>query len=98
MSQFDSNVRPSRVSAISGYRPPTASELYELDSFAGERLLALAASLRDQGHGNRQTYSAKVFIPLTRLCRDVCAYCTFAQRPHEATSAYLSRGEVLAIA
>jgi FO synthase len=44
------------------------------------------------------TYSRKVFIPLTRLCRDVCHYCTFASTPHAVGSAYLSRDEVLAIA
>ena len=62
-------------------------------------LMAEAAALRDQGHGRLLSYSRKVFIPLTRLCRDVCHYCTFAdQRPRAGTPAYLSPEEVLAIA
>jgi FO synthase len=48
--------------------------------------------------GSVVTYSRKVFIPLTRLCRDVCHYCTFATTPQNAGQAYLSREQVLAIA
>ena len=44
-------------------------------------LMQTAASLRDQVHGRLISYSRKVFIPLTQLCRDVCHYCTFAQVP-----------------
>ena len=58
-------------------------------------LLAAAASQRDQGHGQIVTYSRKVFIPLTRLCRDVCGYCTFATTPRRAGAPYLSPDEVL---
>jgi FO synthase len=61
-------------------------------------LMAEAARLRDLGHGRVITYSRKVFIPLTRLCRDVCSYCTFAQHPRKTRAAYLSPDEVLAIA
>ncbi len=61
-------------------------------------LMAEAARLRDQGHGRLISYSRKVFIPLTRLCRDVCHYCTFAETPHASRPAYLSPDEVLAIA
>ncbi len=57
-----------------------------------------AASLRDAGHGPVVSYSRKVFIPLTKLCRDVCHYCTFAERPHSSRSPYLSPDDVLAIA
>src|SRR5216683_1584726 len=59
-------------------------------------LIAEAAALRDRRHGRVISYSRKVFIPLTKLCRDVCHYCTFAERPGRA--AYLSPDEVLAIA
>ncbi len=61
-------------------------------------LLATATSLRDQVHQNRISYSRKVFIPLTQLCRDVCHYCTFAQPPRPGQRAYLTRDEILAIA
>src|SRR5258705_12697920 len=61
-------------------------------------LMAEAARLRDLGHGNIVSYSRKVFIPLTRLCRDSCRYCTFVRGPRGVASAYLSPEEVLAIA
>ena len=61
-------------------------------------LVVAAGRLRDEGHGRRISYSRKVFIPLTHLCRDVCRYCTFAERPRAGRSAYLSSDEVLAIA
>ena len=61
-------------------------------------LIDAAGRLRDEGHGRHLSYSRKVFIPLTHLCRDVCHYCTFAERPRARQSAYLSPDEVLAIA
>jgi len=61
-------------------------------------VLAAAAALRDQGHGRLISYSRKVFIPLTHLCRDVCHYCTFAHAPRTGEPAYLSPEQVLAIA
>ena len=61
-------------------------------------LIDAAGRLRDEGHGRHLSYSRKVFIPLTHLCRDVCHYCTFAERPRAGQSAYLSADEVLAIA
>jgi FO synthase len=61
-------------------------------------LMAGAGQLRDRGHGRLISYSRKVFIPLTHLCRDVCHYCTFAERPRAGQPAYLSPDQVLAIA
>ena len=61
-------------------------------------LIDAAGRLRDEGHGRHVSYSRKVFIPLTHLCRDVCHYCTFAERPRAGRRAYLSPDEVLAIA
>src|ERR1700723_254792 len=61
-------------------------------------LIVAAGRLRDEGHGRNLSYSRKVFIPLTHLCRDVCHYCTFAERPRARRSAYLSADEVLAVA
>ena len=78
--------------------------LAETEAFAlGEEaplpaLTAAAAALAERGHGRRVSYSRKVFIPLTKLCRDVCHYCTFAEAPQRGKRAYLSREEVLAIA
>ena len=61
-------------------------------------LMARARSIRDRAHGTRVTFSPKVFIPLTMLCRDKCGYCTFAQPPARLESPYLTPDEVLAIA
>ncbi len=61
-------------------------------------LVALAGAARDEAHGRRVTFSPKVFIPLTMLCRDRCGYCTFAKAPARLTSPYLTPEEVLAIA
>jgi len=61
-------------------------------------LLAAAAARRDAAHGGFVSYSRKVFIPLTQLCRDVCHYCTFAQAPKKGERAYLTREQVLDIA
>jgi 7,8-didemethyl-8-hydroxy-5-deazariboflavin synthase CofH subunit/7,8-didemethyl-8-hydroxy-5-deazariboflavin synthase CofG subunit len=63
-----------------------------------EELTAAARAVRDQHHANRVTYSPKVFIPLTMLCRDRCAYCTFAKPPARLAQPYLDIDQVLAIA
>jgi len=63
-----------------------------------ERLQSVAAQLRDLGSGDRITYSRKVFIPLTMLCRDHCHYCTFAKPPARLEAPFLMQEEVLAIA
>jgi len=62
------------------------------------QLMAAAASARDKRFGRRVTYSPKVFIPLTQLCRDTCGYCTFAQPPVRVEAPYLSLDRVVAIA
>src|SRR5438270_7806724 len=61
-------------------------------------LLRVAARRRDAAHGSIVSYSRKVFIPLTQLCRDVCHYCTFAHPPRKNERAYLPLEDVLAIA
>ncbi len=61
-------------------------------------LCARAREVRDRARGSVVTYSPKVFIPLTALCRDVCHYCTFARPPRRGERAYLMLDEVLAIA
>lgn len=70
----------------------------ELTARPTPELLAAAAARRDAAFGTRVTFSPKVFIPLTMLCRDRCGYCTFAQPPARLESPYLSPDEVLAIA
>ncbi|MHB1711491.1 MAG: 7,8-didemethyl-8-hydroxy-5-deazariboflavin synthase CofG, partial [Acidimicrobiales bacterium] len=61
-------------------------------------LQAQARAVRDRAHGNRVTFSPKVFIPLTMLCRDRCGYCTFAKAPARVDSPYLALDDVMAIA
>jgi FO synthase len=62
------------------------------------KLMSQAEIATISGHGTVVTYSRKVFIPLTKLCRDVCHYCTFAHRPSQLASPYLDLDEVLVIA
>ena len=61
-------------------------------------LMLAARAVRDRAHGTRITYSPKVFIPLTMLCRDQCGYCTFAQPPARLEKIYLLPDDVLSIA
>ena len=61
-------------------------------------LCETAVRLRDLGKGKVVTFSPKVFIPLTRLCRDFCGYCTFRQEPASAEKLYLTPEEVLDVA
>ena len=63
-----------------------------------ETLLARASSLRDAGHGALVTYSRKVFLPLTRLCRDTCHYCTFAKTPRHLEQPFMSVEDAVATA
>jgi FO synthase len=76
----------------------TASILASLETVPLSELLQQATAMRRAGHGNVISYSRKVFIPLTQLCRDVCGYCTFAKAPREVAKPYLSPQDVLAIA
>jgi FO synthase len=86
---------------LATHRSALAQEARVLhEKFATQNLQSLCAQARDAtiaAHGTRVTYSRKVFIPLTRLCRDTCAYCTFATTPSH-TPAYLTPDEILHIA
>jgi FO synthase len=70
----------------------------ELEAAALSDMMEAAERMTLDAFGPVVTYSRKVFIPLTKLCRDVCHYCTFAEAPRGHGAAYLSRDEVLAIA
>ena len=63
-----------------------------------QALMHEACRLRELAHGRVISYSRKVFIPLTRLCRNVCGYCTFVRGPKQVDHAYLRPEEVLEIA
>jgi FO synthase len=78
---------------------PSAEQAYALLDHEDWRTLApLTAALRESGWSNRVSYSRKVFVPLTQLCRDVCHYCTFAQTPRRVSKPYLEAEDVLRIA
>src|SRR5258706_6314676 len=70
----------------------------DLLSLPLEDLCVEARHVRDERAGGLVTYSPKVFIPLTKLCRDVCHYCTFARPPKRGERAYMTIDEVLAVA
>jgi FO synthase len=87
------------LSAVRDGHAPTHAEALALAGCHNlVPMMTTAAGLRDRGHGANISYSRKVFIPLTKLCRDSCHYCTFAQPPRRAAAAYLSPADVLAIA
>ncbi len=81
-----------------GLNDEEAILLADSNSYAIEGLCNVAAELRDQGKGKIVTFSPKVFIPLTHLCRDFCGYCTFRQSPEAAQRLYMSSEEVLDVA
>jgi len=85
MAQLTAETRLSRQAAL--------DLVLETDTAT---LMARARPLRDAGFRNLVTYSRKVFIPLTQLCRDVCHYCTFAQTPKNIPAPYMTVEEVLA--
>jgi len=84
--------------ARAGRRPTDAEARVLATATDLPALLAAAGAIRDDGFGNVVTYSKKVFIPLTQLCRDVCHYCTFAKAPKRLGQAYLSIEQVLDVA
>ncbi len=92
-------IAPNSLIKVSGMGDTSDDALsIRLEQAPLAELIDAAGRLRDGGHGRLISYSRKVFIPLTHLCRDVCHYCTFAERPRAAKSAYLSAEAVLAIA
>ena len=94
------HVRATIEAALDGERLDRDQALALADVRGAEHpaLWAAAAQIRDRGHGPWVTYSPKVFIPLTNLCRDVCSYCTFAQDEDSPRAHTMSPDEVLAVA
>ena len=93
------NIKQSIAKKLLNNEKLSQLETYDLiDLDTDTDVFKLASSIRDHGFGNTVTYSKKVFIPLTKLCRDVCHYCTFAQPPQSGENAYLRPEEVLEIA
>ena len=84
--------------ADEAFTGPALSDLLKADSAALANLCQRAARRRDLSKGKVVTFSPKVFIPLTRLCRDFCGYCTFRQDPAAAAQLFLTPEEVLEVA
>lgn len=85
--------------ALAGISPSEEEALGTLAETSDlETLITASGALRDAGHGDRVSYSRKVFVPLTQLCRDSCHYCAFARPPKRGERAFLTLEEVLAIA
>ncbi len=76
----------------------SASSFRELLDAPPTELMPAAAARRDEQTGRRITFSPKVFVPLTMLCRDRCGYCTFAKPPARLESPYLAVEQVLELA
>jgi FO synthase len=93
-------IRRALVRARDG-KTLTVDEAAALLGAGGEalqELMGIAHALRDRGHGTTVTYSRKVFIPLTMLCRDHCHYCTFAKPPARLDGPFLTPEEVVTVA
>lgn len=91
-------IQPILDKALAGTIPSEAEALALADFSDTKAIAGVASVLRDQGFHNVVTYSKKVFIPLTHLCRDVCHYCTFAQTPKKLDHPYMEIPQVLDVA
>ena len=88
----------ARASAGKSLSVEEATSLLEARGDALDELMTVAARLRELGHATTVTYSRKVFIPLTMLCRDHCHYCTFAKPPAHLETPFLSVEQAVTIA
>ena len=89
------------LSKASEFSELTDKEVLSLGNYSEDHIDELcraASSIRDYGKGRTVTFSPKVFIPLTRLCRDYCGYCTFRVDPDQTENLYMSPEEVLNVA
>src|SRR5271154_3646129 len=87
------------IDQMLGGQPLTRDDALQMALHAPlQELLSVASSLRAQGKGSTVTFSKKVFIPLTTLCRDYCGYCTFRKDPGEPGAHFMTPDEVLALA
>lgn len=78
--------------------PTSVTSVDDVFELSLEELAEAAFARARAAHGGVVTYSPKVFIPLTHLCRDRCGYCTFAQAPARVSAPYMSLDEVMAVA
>jgi FO synthase len=91
------NAVPARIRPFIAL-PGLDADPMSLVDLPTDALTARASQLRDEGHGPLMSYSRKVFLPLTHLCRDSCHYCTFARSPRRAGAPFMSVDEAVATA
>jgi FO synthase len=96
MSPFDTII--DKAEQLGSISLKDASSLMYIDQASLPRLMAAAERRRDVARGPIVSYSPKVFIPLTNLCRDYCGYCTFRRDPGEPGARTMRLDEVLAVA
>jgi 7,8-didemethyl-8-hydroxy-5-deazariboflavin synthase CofG subunit len=102
--QTKSTVHPEQSEGSQRYdllktdQPDRATAVDLMQHAPLDELLASAAAIREKGKGNTITFSKKVFIPLTTLCRDYCGYCTFRKDPGQPGAHFMTPDEVLAVA
>ncbi len=89
---------PNTARVIGGESTGDTETFAALESTDLETLMSRAGTIRDRTYGNVVTYSRKVFIPVTQLCRDVCHYCTYAKTPRVLDKPYLTIDEMVEIA
>lgn len=95
--EIDSSLAPNTAKIMTHLS--AKQNIYQLAEKKDLKLLMKqAARLRDEGHGQNISFSKKVFIPLTQLCRDVCHYCTFAQTPRRLQAPYLGLEQIVSLA
>jgi FO synthase len=96
---FERTIAPILDRALRGERPTREEGHALIRAPASETraLLETASALRDRGHGKVVTFSAKVFVPLTTLCRDYCGYCTFRRDPGEPGGRTMEIDEVVSL-
>ena len=100
LDDISDKLRPVVARALAGREITNDEALSLIYSSRNELgpLCRAAALLRDHGKGKDISFSPKIFIPLTRLCRDFCGYCTFRQSPFQTNHLYMTPDEVLEVA
>ena len=88
-------MKVSEIDQFRNRRPEPEEALNLVQHYELDPLLRIASQLRDQQHGKVISFSKKVFIPLTKLCRDVCHYCTFSREPLNNQPCFMRPDEVL---
>ncbi len=101
MAEFSQNELIALIRDVGDGQPLSPAAAVALLSCSGEaerELLAAALAFKERYRPGVVTYSRKVFLPLTNLCRDYCGYCTFRRDPGEAGAHTMTPEEVLAVA